>query len=32
MNREEKLSLGFVYQTDEESREFLVLHEGCPHK
>ena len=31
MNREEKVSLGFVYHTDEESREFLVL-EGCPHK
>ena len=32
MNREEKVSLGFVYHTDEESREFLVLLEGCPHK
>ena len=30
MNREEKVSLGFVYHTDEESREFLVLLEGCP--
>ena len=32
MNREEKVSLGFVHHTDEESREFLVLLEGCPHK
>ena len=32
MNREEKVSLAFVYHTDEESREFLVLLEGCPHK
>ena len=32
MNREEKLSFGLVYHTNEESREFLVLHEACPHK